>query len=83
MDCLGPKVTALVQLWVWKGFRWRCPVLFAPNCVAPTFEISHMGVSQNYGYPFGGPYNKDYSILGSILGSPYLGKLPYGDLQPT
>ena len=25
----------------------------------------------------GGPYNKDYSILGSILGSPYLGKLPY------
>ena len=26
---------------------------------------------------FGGPYNKDYSILGFILGSPYLGKLPY------
>ena len=25
---------------------------------------------------FGGPYNKDYNILGSILGSPYLGKLP-------
>ena len=24
-----------------------------------------------------GPYNKDYSIFGSILGSPYLGKLPY------
>ena len=24
-----------------------------------------------------GPYNKDYSILGSILGSPYSGKLPY------
>ena len=24
----------------------------------------------------GVPYNKDYSILGSILGSPYLGKLP-------
>ena len=23
-----------------------------------------------------GPHNKDYSILGSILGSPYLGKLP-------
>ena len=27
--------------------------------------------------PFGGPYNKDYSILGSILGSPYCGKLTY------
>ena len=28
------------------------------------------------GYPFGGPHNKDYNILGSILGSHYLGKLP-------
>ena len=36
-----------------------------------------MGVFQNYGYHFGGPYNKDYGILGSILGSPYVGKLPY------
>ena len=36
-----------------------------------------MGVSQNSGYLFGGPNNKDYSILGSILGSPYFGKLPY------
>ena len=35
-----------------------------------------MGVSQNYGYPFEGPHNKDCSILGSILGSPYFGKLP-------
>ena len=26
--------------------------------------------------PFGGPNSKDYSILGSILGSPYFGKLP-------
>ena len=25
---------------------------------------------------FGGPHNKDYSILGSILGSRYCGKLP-------
>ena len=24
-----------------------------------------------------GPYSKDYSILGSILGSPYFGKLPF------
>ena len=24
----------------------------------------------------GGPHNKDYSILESILGSPYSGKLP-------
>ena len=26
----------------------------------------------------GAPYKKDYRILGSILGSAYLGKLPYG-----
>ena len=25
---------------------------------------------------FGGPHNKDYNILGSILGSTYFGKLP-------
>ena len=37
-----------------------------------------MGVSQNYGYLFGSPYNKGCSILGSILGSPYLRKVPYG-----
>ena len=55
-----------------------------------------MVVSANYGYLFGGPNNKDYSILGSVsanygylfggpnnkdygsvLGSPYFGKLPY------
>ena len=30
------------------------------------------------GYPsLGGPYNKDYSILRSMLGSPYVGKLPH------
>ena len=29
------------------------------------------------GVPFRGPNNKDYSILGSILGYPYFGKLPY------
>ena len=34
--------------------------------------FSELGVS------FWGPYNKDYSILGSILGSPFLGKLPVG-----
>ena len=38
-----------------------------------------MGVSQNWRYLFGGPYNKDYNIFGSILGSPHFGKLPYRD----
>ena len=35
----------------------------------------YMGVSQHYGYFFGGPHNKDYSILGSVLASPYFGNL--------
>ena len=35
------------------------------------------GVSQNVVYLFGGPYHKDLSILGSILGSSHLGKLSY------
>ena len=26
---------------------------------------------------FWNPHNKDYSILGSILGTPYFGKLPF------
>ena len=30
-----------------------------------------MGVSENWGYLFRGPHNKDYGILGSILGSLY------------
>ena len=30
----------------------------------------------NCGYLIGGPPNKDYSILGSILGYPCFGKLP-------
>ena len=30
-----------------------------------------MNISQNQGYHFGGPYNEDYSIMGSILGFPY------------
>ena len=39
-----------------------------------------MGGSQSYGYLFGGPHNKDYNILGSILGSPFLRKLPYAHM---
>ena len=34
------------------------------------------GVSQNKRYPSRGPHNKDCTIWGSIVGSPYFGKLP-------
>ena len=51
----------------------------------PTLEQSMLGVIvravyggfPKLGAPFWGPNNKGYSILGSILGSPYFGKLPY------
>ena len=36
-----------------------------------------LGFPKIRGTFFGGPINKDYSILGSILGSHYFGKLPY------
>ena len=32
------------------------------------------GVSRNFGVPLSGPKNKDDGILGSVLGSLYLGK---------
>ena len=52
-------------------------MLAAPPPGRPGGEsLCYVGVSQNDGYLFGGPHNKDYSILGTILGSPYFGKLP-------
>ena len=36
-----------------------------------------MGISQDKGCRFEAPHNKDYSILGSIFGSSYCGKLTY------
>ena len=41
-----------------------------------TFHIR--GFRKIMGTFSGSPYKKDYSIWGSILGSPYLGKLPFG-----
>ena len=32
-----------------------------------------MGVSENWGTLFGGPYNKDPTIWGTVLGSPIFG----------
>ena len=36
-----------------------------------------MGVSQNQGYHFRDPHNKNYNNLASMLGSPDIGKLPH------
>ena len=61
------------------GFRVLGSPRVRSNCeqVLSKALIVDTGVSQNYGYLFGSPHNKDYSILGSILGFPYFGKLPY------
>ena len=48
---------------------WALPRAFS-------FDLNtEIGVSQHQGHLFGGPHNKDYSILGSILGFPYFGKV--------
>ena len=49
------------------------------SCLAKDPTPGVYGSVLKLGVPFlfGGPHNKDYSILGSILGSPYFGKLPY------
>ena len=41
-----------------------------------TLEVG-FGCFPKLWYLFGGPNNKDYSILGCILGFPYLEKLPF------
>ena len=45
-------------------------------------ETSEGAFPKKKGYHFGDPHNKDYNILGSTLGSPYFGKLPYSPLGP-
>ena len=56
-------------------FQKRKKILHSsePPCVSTIYG----GFPKLGGYPFGSPNNKDYSILGSILGSPNFGKLPY------
>ena len=40
------------------------------------------GLPKIRGYLFRGPINRDNSIIGSILGSPNFGKLPYSRTPP-
>ena len=56
------------------GDIWYCFVIY----------IYIYGGFPKLGVPFSkGPNNEDYSILGSVLGSPYFGKLPYIHVQCT
>ena len=51
------------------------PIGFRVHPLTPANAHARRDVS-NIRETFGGPYNKDYGILGSILGSPHLGKQP-------
>ena len=46
----------------------------AQKSVATILAI--LGFAKIGGYLFGSPHTKDYSTWGSMLGSPYFGKLP-------
>ena len=56
-------------------------VLQADCCSDCNSKSQHMGVSQNWGYLFGVPYNKDYSTLESRLGFPNFGEVPHFSFQ--
>ena len=49
-------------------------LIFKPRL--PSGSYLSCGGFPKIGVPFWGPHNKDYNILGSILGSPHFGKLP-------
>ena len=51
------------------------------SAVASESKVHKFRGVLNLGVPVGVPYSKDYSILGSMLGSPYLGKLPCDVVQ--
>ena len=57
------------------GIPWPLSPMF--NAPAFPQQILTYGGFPKLGLPFWGPNNKDHSIFGSILGSPYLGKPPY------
>ena len=55
--------------------RFRLPRLLVASCPGVNVQKhgdgpqTHLGVSQNLGYHFGGPYNKDYSFWGLYWGA--------------
>ena len=55
-----------------------CKLFLGSSRPPAHFSQTIWGFPKNKGTILGGPLDKDYSILGSMLGSPYLGKLPFG-----
>ena len=78
LECLNVSSSTATQALNLKAWRRQCQL--KPRCQSSRHGIwcfeGHVGVSENYGYQFGGRHNKDHSIFGSILGSLYFWKLP-------
>ena len=65
-----PIIRTIKYIWVYFG----APYLWKPPSTSPKDRAN---VERTWGFPkirgtlFRGPYNQDYSIFGSILGSPF------------
>ena len=55
----------------------------AAASLSRNFHAQHGGFLKIVGTFLGGPHDMDCSMLGSILWSPYLGKLPHGGFLKT
>ena len=80
--CLGRSSATFTQQSIYPNPA-VIDFLTAPHTTAsamPFFNLSYFRIwwfPKIRGTYFGGPYNKDYSTLGSILGSHCFGKVPY------
>ena len=88
---VAPKITvtilgvAITRILVVCWLYWS-PAVLGSHKIMPAetdtklcralFEGNLNGSFPKLGVRFGGPHIKDYNTLESILGSPYLGKLP-------
>ena len=84
MQSIGVYMKIHLEIYSYTPF---CTSWFLEELRNPDDEYQHTrhGSFPKLGVPFGGPYDscydKDYRILGSILGSPNFGKLPHTDQQ--
>ena len=80
LGCIGVKLGRMEKkmettiMGLYRDYRVYIGVILGYIWVVPKIRGTYLRV------PI---IRKDYSILGSILGSPYLGKLPYVMEQPV
>ena len=71
-----------IVAWKYRSTQIRDTLVPKCQCRKPLKHKINKNVPK-LGLPFRGPHNKDYDILGSILGSPILGnyQMPFGLLD--